>query len=398
MIYSREYVVPPKKPLPKKYPAGKNSSEDPKREYLSQTDVPNYGLNEALKVPSAIVDAYASAPTRPFSVAKAMNLSPTSASFRQRCGSAIAYGLTDGGAKAELISLTPLAKRILSPTVEGDDLAAKREAFLKPRVIGLFLTKYDSAKFPRRDIAENVLVEMGIPKDSVKHSFDLIVEGANELGLLAEINGNQYVNLQGVKPAEDENVDVEGSPASSAASSAAVEPLSAKEPDAIKAAQHLVPQTVPGASRAEFRKKRVFITHGKEKGFIDPIKKLLGFGELEAVVSVERQTVSLSVPDKVMNDMRSCGAAIIHVDAEIRLTDVDGKDHVFLNPNVLIEIGAAMSLYGRRFILLVKEGAKLPSNLQGLYEVRYSGDALDGVATIKLLESINDIKNHPLPD
>jgi predicted nucleotide-binding protein len=45
----------------------------------------------------------------------------------------------------------------------------------------------------------------------------------------------------------------------------------------------------------------------------------------------------------------------------------------------------------------VKNGIKLPSNLQGLFEVRYSGDQLDGNATIKLLEAINDIKNHPLP-
>jgi predicted nucleotide-binding protein len=95
--------------------------------------------------------------------------------------------------------------------------------------------------------------------------------------------------------------------------------------------------------------------------------------------------------------MRSCGAAIIHVDAEQKMIDSDAKEHIVLNPNVLIEIGAAMALYGRRFILLVKEGIKLPSNLQGMYEVRYSGEALDGQATIKLLEAINDIKNHPLP-
>jgi len=68
-----------------------------------------------------------------------------------------------------------------------------------------------------------------------------------------------------------------------------------------------------------------------------------------------------------------------------------------LNPNVLIEIGAAMAFYGRRFILLVKDGVKLPSNLQGLYEVRYSNDTLDATATIKLLEAIKDIKNYSLP-
>jgi len=63
----------------------------------------------------------------------------------------------------------------------------------------------------------------------------------------------------------------------------------------------------------------------------------------------------------------------------------------------LIEIGAAMALYDRRFILLVKSGITLPSNLQGLYEVRYEGDKLDGDATIRLLKAIKDIKNHPLP-
>ncbi len=98
-----------------------------------------------------------------------------------------------------------------------------------------------------------------------------------------------------------------------------------------------------------------------------------------------------------MDDMRGAGAAIIHVDAERTIRDTDGNEHVLLNPNVLIEIGAAMAFYGRRFILLVREGVKLPSNLQGLYEVRYSGETLDANATIRLLEAIKDIKNYSLP-
>ena len=67
------------------------------------------------------------------------------------------------------------------------------------------------------------------------------------------------------------------------------------------------------------------------------------------------------------------------------------------NPNVLIEIGAAMAFYGRRFILLVKDGVKLPSNLQGLFEVRYTGETLDAASTIALLEAMKDIKNYSLP-
>jgi predicted nucleotide-binding protein len=59
---------------------------------------------------------------------------------------------------------------------------------------------------------------------------------------------------------------------------------------------------------------------------------------------------------------------------------------------VLIEIGAAMALYGRRFILLVEKGATLPSNLQGLYEVRYEGEKLDYDATMRLLKAFNDFR------
>lgn len=59
------------------------------------------------------------------------------------------------------------------------------------------------------------------------------------------------------------------------------------------------------------------------------------------------------------------------------------KEHKMLNQNVLIEIGAAMALYGRKFILLVEKDMTLPSNLQGLYEVRYTGTKLDYDATMK---------------
>jgi hypothetical protein len=106
--------------------------------------------------------------------------------------------------------------------------------------------------------------------------------------------------------------------------------------------------------------------------FHSAIKALLSYGELEPVVATESQTSSLPVPLKVMGHMRSCGAAIIHVEGERKLFDADTKEVVALNENVLIEIGSAMALYGDRFILLVKDGVKLPSNLQGLYEVRRS--------------------------
>ena len=48
--------------------------------------------------------------------------------------------------------------------------------------------------------------------------------------------------------------------------------------------------------------------------------------------------------------------------------------------------------YGGKFILLVEKGTTLPSNLQGLYEIRYEGSELDYLATMKLLKAFNEFK------
>jgi predicted nucleotide-binding protein len=83
---------------------------------------------------------------------------------------------------------------------------------------------------------------------------------------------------------------------------------------------------------------------------------------------------------------------VIHVGSEGVLTDADGKEHPQINPNVLIEIGAAMALYRGRFILVVEDGVSLPSNLQGLYESRYSGSAIEFQAGMKILKALRGLK------
>ncbi len=140
------------------------------------------------------------------------------------------------------------------------------------------------------------------------------------------------------------------------------------------------------------RGNRVFITHGKNKKILEQVKELVAFGKFEPVVAQERETAAKPVPDKVMDEMRACQAAVIHVGSEGFLLDSSGSQVPQINGNVLIEIGAAMALYGRNFILLVEEGVELPSNLQGLYECRYSGDELNMPATMKLLKAFNEFK------
>lgn len=374
--------VKPQKPAAKAVP----KSED-KRSYLSQTDVPGCGIHEALRVPKALRESYAGGPATPLQVASALDMTPTSGPFRALCGASIAYGLTDGGYNAQQIELTGLGKRIVAPLQEGDDLQARREAVLKPRVLGEFLKKYSGSPLPREDIAQNVLESMGVPKDRTIDVYALITSSARAVGFLTTIKNKDFVDLAGTTAPATQEAEGPESEEEDVPRVHEVEPSRSITPAGTTNPTH----STGGVNR------RVFVTHGKNTSFIEHIKKLLSFGELTPVISAEKQTVSKPVPDKVMEDMRSCGAAIIHVDDELKLMDAKAEEHVLVNSNVLIEIGASMALYGRRFILLVKDGIKLPSNLQGLYEVRYRGDGLDAEATIKLLEAINDIKNNPLP-
>jgi len=363
----------------------KSKKPKKKRSRLSQADVPSYSLEQALRVPKAIFENYAGDPTTPLKVASALNMQPSSGSFRMLCGAAIAYSFTEGGYNAQEIKVTPLCKRVIKPLTEGDDYLAKVDALLTPRVINEFLIKYNGSPIPRDEIAENVLEEMGVPKDKAANVLGFIIESAEALNLITEIKGKKYVDLtideskQSEAPLYDDEEDIEEE--------------STEEGSGVDEESEVDEVTsVVSIRENKERLKKVFITHGKNKKFVEPIKKLLAFGELEPIVSVDRQSVSKPVPEKVMDDMRKCGSAIIHVEAEMKLVDTEVKEHVVLNPNVLIEIGAAMALYKRKFILLVKEGVNLPSNLQGLYEVRYTGDTLDGDATIKLLEAINEMK------
>jgi hypothetical protein len=135
--------------------------------------------------------------------------------------------------------------------------------------------------------------------------------------------------------------------------------------------------------RAPSRGNRVFITRGRmNKKIAEQVKELVAFGRFDPVVARDRDTV--------MDEMRGCDTAVIHIGADgLRIDGGENEEPRFCG-DVLIEIGAAMALYGRNFILLVEEGVALPPILQGLCECRYSGEQLDMSATMTLFKAFND--------
>jgi hypothetical protein len=201
----RRPVAPAPAPQPAPEPAAAAPEKKTRTPRILQEDVPGYPLDQALRVARAIADNYAYKPTRPMNVAEAMGMSPSSGPFRSITGAAVAYGITTGAAQAPEIGLTPLGLRIVRPVVEGDDLAAKREALLKPRVIGEFLRDYDGAALPSDTIAKNVLQQKGVPAERTGDVLTLITASGKAVGFIKEWGGKQYVDLASPSaPPDDE--------------------------------------------------------------------------------------------------------------------------------------------------------------------------------------------------
>jgi predicted nucleotide-binding protein len=362
-----------------------------KRTYFKQADFPQTTLQQAQKIASMIVDNFAGDGGSPPDIALALGISPTSSAWPALAGASIAYGLTDGGVNADSLKLTSLGRRLVAPEQSGEDLVARREAILKPRILKEFFGRYRRAKLPNDTIAANVLKGLNLPGDRVQSALEIIKANGRYAGIIRETPTGPFVNLDSpgvpaptATPALPEHdtaladpatCDTDGSRQPAATSQTLAQPV---------ATQH--------APSLDGKLNRVFISHGKQKAIVAQIKELLAFGNFDPVVSVERESTAIPVPEKVFEDMRSCGAGVIHVGGEGKYLDKEGNEHTKLNDNVLIEIGAAMALYGKKVILLVERGVTLPSNLQGLYRCDFEGDRLEYESTMKLLKTFSQFR------
>ena len=339
------------------------------------------------------MDNFAGKDGSPPDIALAINLSPTSSGWRDLAGSSVAYELTTGGVNADTIKLTPLWRKLVAPEREGEDLVARREAIMKPRISKEFFERYRRAKFPNDAIATNVLRSLGILENRLQSALEIVKANGRYAGIIRESRTGPCVSLD--SPGVPAPTATQAPPEHDTDGERIVETGSNPESEgAISFKSFLAPPIVPPSAQSAFDAKsnRVFISHGKQKAIVSQIKELLAFGNFEPILSVERESTAIPVPEKVFEDMRSCGAGVIHVGAEGRYLDREGGEHTKVNDNVLIEIGAAMALYGKKVILLVEKAVTLPSNLQGLYRCDFEGDRLDYDATMKLLKTFSQFR------
>lgn len=360
---------------------GKKTTVEPvKRGYVPQSLLPKRKLRDAMLIPQAIIDNFGGKDAAPHQVAMAIDSSPTSSSWRDLTGAAIAYGLTEGGYNSDKIALTDLGRRCVAPTVEGEDVVARNEAAMRPQILRQFFEKYDKNKFPDDKIAKNVLQHnFTVPADRCDEVLAIVKDNGAYVGVLHNTKTGPFVAVNNPEPSASISVEPPEPPASEADAEAPPQVI-AEIKGNVPAAK--APEALPTAFK-------VFISHSKNMEVVEQVKEILGLYDINFELAVEEETTAIPVPDKVLDAMRRCTAGVMVVTADEQ--SKSGNEYT-INNNVLIEIGAAFVLYNKRVVLLWDKRLKVPSNLQGLYRCEFEGNELSFAIGTKLAKSVKNFR------
>jgi len=346
------------------------AEEAKKRTYVPQTDVPNTTLDDALRVPCAVMENYARKAATPLQVASALKMTPFFETFRNCCGASIAYGLTAGGYNDKEITVEPLSKRILAPLEEGDDLVAKREAALKPRILGEFIRRYENSPLTRDDIALDVLVEMGVPREKTVSVYTLTLDTAQAVGLIREIRNKQYIDLSGMHAATKLEVMTEAGQAEE------------------------LPPSLPALKEREATPihkelgQGIFVAHGKNKKPLEQLKRILGQFRIPYKVAVDEPNLGRPIGAKVKEIMESCNCATLISTADDEFQDKEGRPTWLPSENVVYELGASGYVYGSRIVILKEDTVEFPTNFRDLGYISFAKDQLEAKSMDVLKELI----------
>jgi predicted nucleotide-binding protein len=347
--------------------------QKPPRNKVSQSEFPNNSLESAIRVARGLWDQFAGKSAAPHNLAMAIDLSPTSSGWRYLCGSAIAYGLTDGGYNANLISLTDLGRRVVAPTLENDDRQALKEALVKPRIANEFFQRYDKAKFPRDEIAQNVLVELGLPKDRAQQALDILKTNGKFVGAIIETKTGPFVALEGSRPAvhspshEDQEIATQS-----------IQEDVSNEP--FRAPQTSVPQSQ--------NPKHLFIAHGKNRKPLDDLKKVLDQFKIRYKVAVDEPHGGRPISAKVAQLMKDCSAGIFIFTKDQQFFSAEQQEIWRPSENVVYELGAASILWDKKIIIMKEDGVQFPSDFSDLGYIPFSDHGVQGQALDILKELV----------
>lgn len=329
---------------------------------------PKHSLESALVLAQKIQDELGGQPMKRLLLADALGISPGSTNFRDLLSSSNKYGLTEGNEKSNQISLKPTGAAATQQTQPTARIKALREAILAPSTFGRFYKDFANKKLPSADMLPKVLqAQYEVPKNLVAECAKLIAENGRFADIIRDISGSPHILLDAEATAlprlGDEEEQNAGDVNDTTNSEAPPTPQGSPKP------------ATPSGSAASTGPRPIFVGHGKNKGPLQELERLLTTFQIAHKVVIREANLGRPIPVKVREAIQECGSAILIFTRDEKFFDEDDKEVWRPSENVVHELGATSYVYGDRIVIFKEKGVNFPTNFSSIGYIEFeSGD------------------------
>lgn len=168
----------------------KKKKKKPGRSGGYTSPYPRHSVSKSLRIPKGILDQNAGKECSEVEAAKFLGINWNGGPFGVEISSAIKYGFLVR-TEAKKIKPTELAKKIIRPQAENDELTGYREAIMKAPVISNVYKHYRGENLPDKQFFENALTDnFQVPKEKTLEFIDIFTESLTTAKLI-EKNGDK---------------------------------------------------------------------------------------------------------------------------------------------------------------------------------------------------------------
>lgn len=358
----------------------------PRAKGSKNRNYPVLNLEEAQQVPQAIQNGASGRPVSRLTLAELMGRSPSSSVFVDLLLSSRAYGLTNGGVRASQFELTELGQAIASDD-EAVRTSARREAVLNVKPFEAFLTSYDGKRVPTQGPFKEFLVsEADVPADRAEDCMRHILADAHAVGFVRNLKGSEFIELPG-HPVSTKGLDVEPSEDTVVRDEHRDDEVEARTPAYTTVAEQAA-DGQPRVSAPVTRPSAIFVGHGRKRGPLGKVQKILDEFKVPYKVVVDLPNLGRPIPQKVKDTMEECNSAILIFTKDEAFQDTDGNELWRPNENVVFELGAASYAYEDRVVILKEKGIDFPTNFSSVGYIEFEENAIEAKAVEILKELI----------
>jgi hypothetical protein len=256
---------------------------------------PKHTLEATLVLPQKIQDEMGGKPMNRLLVADALGMSPSSSNFRELLSSGYKYGLTEGTEKADSISLAQLGEIATQQADPSARIHALRKAAMTPAIFGRIFRDYANKKLPSSEMLPKILkTQYEVPDTLTAECAAHIAANGRFVDLVRDIGGSPHILLESdpmITPATEEFAEEKAGADGETLIAHITQP-------SVQQSSVITPPTQATSATAS-TPKPIFVGHGKNKGPLQQLQKLLSTFQIPHKVVVDEANLGRPIPQKV---------------------------------------------------------------------------------------------------